>query len=122
MRRLAEIYPPDRVVLREIGLCDGLQMVARAPSTHAKAEWLIDGSLSGLGGCPFAPGATGNVAFEDLGFLCERKGFPTGIDLEKLIAVREIVASEMPEEELLGALPRAGTPRQINWRATNPSH
>ncbi|MFA3920835.1 hydroxymethylglutaryl-CoA lyase [Ruegeria hyattellae] len=78
---------------------------------------VIDGSLAGLGGCPFAPGATGNVVFEDLIYLCERKGFETGIDLEKLISVREIAASEMPDEQLYGALPRAGAPRQINWHA-----
>ncbi|WP_299665670.1 hydroxymethylglutaryl-CoA lyase [uncultured Ruegeria sp.] len=78
---------------------------------------VIDGSIGGLGGCPFAPGATGNVVFEDLVFLCERKGFETSIDLEKLMAVRGIATSEMPEEQLYGALARAGAPRQINWRA-----
>ncbi|GAB5439175.1 hydroxymethylglutaryl-CoA lyase [Falsiruegeria mediterranea] len=78
---------------------------------------VIDGSLAGLGGCPFAPGATGNVVFEDLVYLCERKGFATGIDLEKLFSVRELAATEMPNEQLSGGLPRAGTPRQINWRA-----
>jgi len=57
------------------------------------------------------------VTFEDLVYLCERKGFATGIDMEKLIAVRAIPASAMPDEELFGALPRAGAPRQINWRA-----
>ncbi|MEO0991646.1 MAG: hydroxymethylglutaryl-CoA lyase [Pseudomonadota bacterium] len=76
---------------------------------------VIDGSLAGLGGCPFAPGATGNVVFEDLVFLCERKGFATGVDLEALLSVREIAASEMPEENLYGALSRAGAPSQINW-------
>jgi hydroxymethylglutaryl-CoA lyase len=78
---------------------------------------ILDGSLGGLGGCPFAPGATGNAVFEDLVFLCERKGFATGIDLEALIAVRGIAAAEMPDEQLYGALPRAGAPRLITWRA-----
>jgi len=55
---------------------------------------ILDGSLGGLGGCPFAPGATGNVVFEDLVFLCESKGFATGIDIEKLIAVRSILEAE----------------------------
>ena len=58
----------------------------------------------------FAPGATGNVVFEDLVFLCESKGFATGIDLDRLIAVRSILRSEMPNEQLYGGLARAGRP------------
>ena len=56
------------------------------------------------------PGATGNVVFEDLVFLCESTGFSTGIDIEKLIAVRGILRSEMPGETLYGGLARAGLP------------
>ncbi len=91
--------------------------IANASAALDVGVRVIDGALGGLGGCPFAPGATGNVVFEDLVFLCERKGFETGIDLENLIVVREIAAAEMPEEQLYGALARAGAPRQINWRA-----
>ncbi|WP_424988119.1 hydroxymethylglutaryl-CoA lyase [Microbulbifer sp. S227A] len=91
--------------------------IANASAALDAGVRVIDGSLAGLGGCPFAPGATGNVVFEDLVYLCERKGFATGIDLEMLIAVREIAEAEMPSENLYGALPRAGTPRQIGWRA-----
>lgn len=69
---------------------------------------ILDGSLAGLGGCPFAPGATGNVVMEDLAFLAETKGFDTGIDLDDLLSVREILATSMPEEVLYGALARAG--------------
>lgn len=72
---------------------------------------ILDGSLGGLGGCPFAPGATGNVVFEDLVFLCETKGFATGIDLEKLVAIRDILKREMPAEPLYGQMARAGLPR-----------
>ena len=68
-------------------------------------------------GCPFAPGATGNVAFEDLVFLCETMGFATGIDLEALIPVRDIAATEMPEETLFGAIARSGPPPNMPWRA-----
>jgi hydroxymethylglutaryl-CoA lyase len=71
---------------------------------------VLDGSLGGLGGCPFAPGATGNVVFEDLVFLCESRGFLTGIDIDKLIAVRAILRAEMPGEALYGGLARAGLP------------
>ena len=84
--------------------------IANASAALDAGARVLDGSLGGLGGCPFAPGATGNVVFEDLVFLCESKGFPTGIDLEKLIAVRSILRTEMPNEALYGGLARAGLP------------
>ena len=84
--------------------------IANASAALDAGARILDGSLGGLGGCPFAPGATGNVVFEDLVFLCESKGFNTGIDIEKLIAVRAILRSEMPNETLYGGLARAGLP------------
>ena len=84
--------------------------IANASAALDAGARILDGSLGGLGGCPFAPGATGNVVFEDLAFLCESKGFATGIDIEKLIAVRAILRSEMPGETLYGWLARAGLP------------
>src|SRR5436190_16233124 len=84
--------------------------IANASAALDAGARVLDGSLGGLGGCPFAPGATGNVVFEDLVFLCESKGFKTGIDIEKLIAVRSILKSEMPDEALYGGLARAGLP------------
>lgn len=92
--------------------------IANASAALDAGIRVIDGSLGGLGGCPFAPGATGNVSFEDLVYLCERKGFATNIDLEKLMSAREIAASAMPDEQLFGAISRVGEPRQIEWRAT----
>jgi len=74
---------------------------------------VFDGSLGGLGGCPFAPGATGNVVFEDLVFLCESKGFATGIDIDRLVAVRAILQEAMPGETLYGGIARAGLPRRL---------
>ena len=85
--------------------------IANASAALDAGARVLDGSLGGLGGCPFAPGATGNVVFEDLVFLCESKGFATGIDIEKLVAVRSILKSEMPNERLYGGLARAGLPR-----------
>jgi hydroxymethylglutaryl-CoA lyase len=84
--------------------------IANASAALDAGARVLDGSLGGLGGCPFAPGATGNVVFEDLVFLCESKGFATGIDIEKLVAVRGILKSEMPGEALYGGLARAGLP------------
>lgn len=89
--------------------------IANASAALDAGARVVDGALGGLGGCPFAPGATGNVVIEDLVYLCERQGFATGIDLDKLIAVREILATEMPDEQLFGSLARAGAPRQISW-------
>jgi len=55
--------------------------------------------------------------FEDLVFLCESKGFVTGIDIERLVAVRAILRSEMPGEALYGGLARAGLPRRTSAKA-----
>jgi hydroxymethylglutaryl-CoA lyase len=84
--------------------------IANASAALDAGARVLDGSLGGLGGCPFAPGATGNVVFEDLVFLCESKGFGTGIDIDRLVAVRSILRSEMPNEALYGGLARAGLP------------
>ena len=89
--------------------------IANAAAALAAGVRMLDGTLGGLGGCPFAPGATGNVAFEDLVYLCERSGYPTGIDLPGLIAARGLLANALPGEALHGALARAGPPRNIHW-------
>jgi hydroxymethylglutaryl-CoA lyase len=70
----------------------------------------FDSSLAGLGGCPFAPGATGNIVTEDLVFMLESMGLRTGIDLEKLLRVRDLLARALPGEALYGYLPAAGMP------------
>lgn len=70
----------------------------------------FDASLGGLGGCPFAPGASGNIVTEDLVFMLEAMGLSTGIDLEKLLRVREILAAALPGEPLYGFTPDAGLP------------
>jgi hydroxymethylglutaryl-CoA lyase len=91
--------------------------VANASAALDAGARILDGSLGGLGGCPFAPGATGNVVFEDLVFLCESKGFLTGIDIDRLIAVRSILRNEMPNEPLYGGLARAGLPGGTSAKA-----
>ena len=70
----------------------------------------FDASLGGLGGCPFAPGASGNIVTEDLVFMLEAMGIDTGIDLGKLLKVREIIAEALPGEPLYGFTPDAGLP------------
>ena len=70
----------------------------------------LDSSLGGIGGCPFAPGASGNIVTEDLVFMLESMGLSTGIDLAALIEVRELVQAALPEVELFGFTPVAGLP------------
>jgi hydroxymethylglutaryl-CoA lyase len=70
----------------------------------------FDSSLGGLGGCPFAPGASGNIVTEDLVFMFEAMGLSTGIDLDALFAVRRLVAAALEGEPLYGFTPEAGLP------------
>ncbi|MFD2753979.1 hydroxymethylglutaryl-CoA lyase [Comamonas terrae] len=76
----------------------------------------FDASQAGLGGCPYAPGASGNVVTEDLVFMFEAMGIRTGVDLERLIAARQALAAGLPGEELYGMLPPAGLPQGFEPR------
>lgn len=71
----------------------------------------FDSSLGGLGGCPAAPGASGNIVTEDLVFMLEAMGVKTGIDVERLLAVREIIIKALPNEEMYGFTPDSGLPK-----------
>ncbi|MCY4427606.1 MAG: hydroxymethylglutaryl-CoA lyase [Halieaceae bacterium] len=71
----------------------------------------VDASLGGLGGCPFAPGASGNIVTEDLVFLLESMGLRTGMDLPRLLEVREQLQRDLPGEELYGFVAAAGLPK-----------
>lgn len=73
----------------------------------------FDAAVSGLGGCPFAPGARGNIVTEDLVFMLERMGLSTGIDLDRLMATREILARHVEQKHLTGHLHEAGIPRVL---------
>jgi hydroxymethylglutaryl-CoA lyase len=75
----------------------------------------FDSSLGGLGGCPYAPGASGNVVTEDLVFMFEAMGIRTGIDL----AARGPLAAGLPGEPLYGMTPQAGRPKGF---AQEPVH
>ena len=86
---------------RGLGLANALAGLEEGITT-------LDASLGGIGGCPFAPGASGNIVTEDLAFMLNSMGYDTGIDLEKLLKVREIVAAALPGEPLYGFTPDAG--------------
>ncbi|MDA8349784.1 MAG: hydroxymethylglutaryl-CoA lyase, partial [Pseudomonadota bacterium] len=88
---------------RGLGLANVLAALGEGITT-------FDSSLAGLGGCPFAPGASGNVVTEDMCFMLSAMGLDTGIDLEALFDVRKILAAALPEEPLYGFSTLAGLP------------
>ncbi len=78
----------------------------------------FDAALAGLGGCPFAPGASGNIVTEDLVFMLESMDFATGIDLPALIAARDLLREGLPDEPLHGQVPKAGIPKTFRAAAS----
>ena len=77
----------------------------------------VKASLAGLGGCPYAPGASGNIVTEDLVFMLESMGYDTGIDLRKLLEARAILHEGLPDEPMRGQLPVAGIPKTFRAAA-----
>jgi hydroxymethylglutaryl-CoA lyase len=85
--------------------------LANALAAYEEGVRHFDSSMGGLGGCPFAPGASGNVITEDLVFMFESMGVDTGIDLDRLFAAREVLVKGIPEEPVYGHTPLAGLPK-----------
>jgi hydroxymethylglutaryl-CoA lyase len=77
----------------------------------------FDSCLGGLGGCPYAPGASGNIVTEDLVFMLESMDFDTGIDLPKLFEARKIMHEAIPDEPIHGQVPKAGIPKTFKAAA-----
>ena len=73
----------------------------------------IDASMGGIGGCPFAPGASGNIVTEDLVFLLESQGLRTGINFDALLTARRVLAGALPQVALYGFTPDAGLPKDF---------
>jgi len=88
--------------------------LANCLAAHDVGVRTFDSSLGGLGGCPYAPGASGNVVTEDLVFLFEAMGVRTGVDIDRLIAARAPLQAGLPGEPLYGMTPEAGLPK--GWR------
>ena len=74
----------------------------------------FDASLGGLGGCPFAPGATGNINMEDAAYLLESLGLDTGVDIDALTALRTRVEPWLPQETFTGGIAKAGLPKNFS--------
>ncbi len=77
----------------------------------------FDGCVGGIGGCPHAPGASGNVATEDMAYLFRSMGVPTGVDVDALLALRQQLSTWLDGEPLHGAIWRAGLPRTLKEAA-----
>jgi hydroxymethylglutaryl-CoA lyase len=88
---------------RGLGLANALAGLEEGITT-------LDASLGGLGGCPFAPGASGNIVTEDLAFMLEAMGLKTGVDLERLLDVRRKLSQWLPAESIFGFTAEAGLP------------
>ena len=86
---------------RGLGLANALAALDAGVTT-------LDSSLAGLGGCPFAPGASGNIVTEDLVYMLEEMGFRTGIDLSALLMIRDILRDGLPDEPLYGFIAEVG--------------
>lgn len=82
----------------------------------------FDASLGGLGGCPYAPGASGNAVTEDLVFMFEAMGVRTGIDIQKLIAARAPLMAGLPGEPVYGMTPEAGLPKGFAVQQETTAH
>ena len=89
---------------RGLGLANALAALDEGITT-------LDSSLGGIGGCPFAPGASGNIVTEDLVFMLDAMGINTGIDIEALLAVNQMVKKALPNEELYGFTIDSGLPK-----------
>lgn len=96
--KLVPRYQTDRVRLAYHGHDTYGLGVTNAIEAFRQGVTVIDGAASGLGGCPFAPGAAGNTATEDLVFAFEHMGIATGIDLDKLLPAADHVSTVAPEQ------------------------
>jgi len=113
---VARLFEKARGLVGERLACAHFHDTRGMGLANVYAAWQVgitrfDACLAGIGGCPHAPGASGNVTTEDLVFMLERMGIATGIDVAALLALREHVAGWLAGETLHGTLWQAGVPR-----------
>ena len=117
-RQVGELFAKAREVAGDKLACGhfhdtrGLGM-ANVMAALQAGETRFDACLAGIGGCPHAPGASGNVATEDLAYLFASMGIETGIDFGKLMALRTQVAQWLAGECLHGSIAQAGLPKTL---------
>lgn len=124
-RQVDELFARARDVAGDTLACGhfhdtrGLGM-ANVMAALQTGETRFDACLAGIGGCPHAPGASGNVATEDLAYLFASMGIATGIDFDQLMALRAKVAGWLAGECLHGSIAQAGLPKPLRARLTTP--
>jgi len=117
-RQVGELFTKAREVAGDKLGCGhfhdtrGLGM-ANVMAALQAAETRFDACLAGIGGCPHAPGASGNVATEDLVYLMASMGIDTGIDFDKLMALRVQLTQWLAGESMQGSIARAGLPKTL---------
>jgi hydroxymethylglutaryl-CoA lyase len=117
-RQVGELFAKAREVAGDRLACGhfhdtrGLGL-ANVMAALQAGETRFDACLAGIGGCPHAPGASGNVATEDLAYLMASMGIETGIDFGKLMALRDQVAQWLAGECLHGSIAQAGLPKTL---------
>ena len=105
--RLAKLHLHDTMGLGLPNALAGLEQGIRE----------FDSALAGLGGCPFAPGASGNIVTEDLVFMLESMGHRTGIDLSALLDARALLQASLPDDPMRSGVAAAGIPRTFRLPA-----
>ena len=114
-RQVSELFTSARALVGDKLACGhfhdtrGLG-VANLMAALQTGETRFDACLAGIGGCPHAPGASGNVSTEDLAYLFASMGIETGIDIDKLMMLRKRVAQWLDGETLHGSIAKAGLP------------
>jgi len=117
-RQVGELFAAVRAIAGDRLACGhfhdtrGLGL-ANVMAALQAGETRFDACLAGIGGCPHAPGSSGNVATEDLVYLFRSMGIATGIDFDRLQAVRRTVAQWLEGETLHGSIARAGLPKSL---------
>jgi hydroxymethylglutaryl-CoA lyase len=89
--------------------------LANALRAHDMGIRSFDASIGGLGGCPFAPGASGNASTEDMVFMFNSMGLSTGIDLHALLGASQYLREILPGTPLASAVLRAGPPAPVEF-------
>jgi hydroxymethylglutaryl-CoA lyase len=121
-KAVRELFERSFAVAGERLACGHFHDTRGLGMANVYAAWQVgvrrfDACLAGIGGCPHAPGASGNVATEDLAYLFGSMGEPTGLDFDALLALRARLASWLEGETLHGTLWRAGLPKTMHQSA-----
>jgi hydroxymethylglutaryl-CoA lyase len=120
--RVTRLFERGRAIAGERLNCGHFHDTRGLGLANVFAAWQVgirrfDACLGGIGGCPHAPGASGNVSTEDVAYLFASMGVPTGVDFDALIALRAQLGQWLAGEPLHGTIARAGLPRTMTRAA-----